>query len=300
MGKEWHRKTWLVVDTNRKKQRCYWYLHPWSPQSATQKSKFTSPIYTTLHGAVTDLWGIFSVLSRLAIYPNEEMQFIAQTQMKCKREQLPLRPEKFPLLLLTAMANSYTNLAYLLSTLLCHCEPYHCHRNHRMVAFNRERQWFKWFSRKKTASFEIKIKFFFMKMEILMLWPNTLYNFHMVNHHSVKWNVRIARLVVSAETRTPVQRKEINTVSVPTENLTPILHPKVWETLSTKNTFSLSGKKEKKKRKRIRETKIKIYMKLTHLSFQMSKLKCLRWHIRQTVLMILVQTPTESLFLCLA
>lgn len=168
--------------------------------------------------------------------------------MKYKREQLPLRPEKFPLLLLTAMANSYTNLAYLLSTLLCHCEPYHCHRNHRMVAFNRERQWFKWFSRKKKQpASKSKSSFSLWRMEILMLWPNTLYNFYMVNHHSVKWNVRIARLVVSAETRTPVQRKEINTVSVPTENLTPILHPKVWETLSTKNTFSLSGKKEKKK-----------------------------------------------------
>lgn len=62
--------------------------------------------------------------------------------MKCKCEQLPLRPGKFSLLLLTAMANSYTNLAYLLSTLLCHCEPYHCHRNHRVVALKWERQWF--------------------------------------------------------------------------------------------------------------------------------------------------------------
>lgn len=104
------------------------------------------------------------------------------------------------------------------------------------------------FQKKNQPASKSKSSFSLWRMEILMLWPNTLYNFHMVNHHSVKWNVRIARLVVSAETRTPVQRKEINTVSVPTENLTPILHPKVWETLSTKNTFSLSGKKERKKK----------------------------------------------------
>lgn len=54
----------------QKKQGCYWYLHPWSPQSATWKSKFASPIHTTLQGAVTDLWRICSVFSRLAIYPN--------------------------------------------------------------------------------------------------------------------------------------------------------------------------------------------------------------------------------------
>lgn len=48
------------------------------------------------------------------------MQFIAPSQMKCKREQLTFRPEESALLLQTAMSNNYINLPYLISKLLFH------------------------------------------------------------------------------------------------------------------------------------------------------------------------------------
>jgi len=63
---------------------------------------------------------IESMFSRITACPESEVQFVAESQMKCKREQLNFRPEKSALLLQTAMSINYINLVYLISKLLFH------------------------------------------------------------------------------------------------------------------------------------------------------------------------------------
>lgn len=115
-GKEWHKKPWLeFLRTATERAQMLLIPAPLPPEPATRSSKFTSPACTVCarvlqtHGEHQKDILQDNCLSRLTS---------AQSQMKCKCEQLTSRPEKSALLLQTAMSYNCVNLVYLISKLL--------------------------------------------------------------------------------------------------------------------------------------------------------------------------------------